>query len=137
MLSLPPSARIFLCTQPTDMRKGFDTLAAMVRDQFGCNPLSGSLFVFAGKGHGRIKLLWWDRDGYAIFYKRLEQGTFKFPRPLNDETVALEIDTTDMMALLSGFELVKVKRQLRYHRETVPAPLVNARAIVHVESAAS
>jgi transposase len=119
------------------MRKGFDTLAAMVRDQFGCNPLSGSLFVFAGKGHGRIKLLWWDRDGYAIFYKRLEQGTFKFPRPLNDETVALEIDTTDMMALLSGFELVKVKRQLRYHRETVPAPLVNARAIVHVESAAS
>jgi len=63
--------------------------------------------------------LFWDRDGYAIFYKRLEQGTFKLPKALNSEIKALEIDATDMMALLSGFELVKVKRQLRYHQEPV------------------
>jgi len=123
MLSLPPSVRIYLCVQPTDMRRGFDTLAMLVREHFGCDPLSGHLFVFVGKGHSRIKLLWWDRDGFAIIYKRLEQGTFKFPKALNSEVTALEIDATDMMALLSGFELVKVKRQLRYHREAEPAAL--------------
>ena len=93
----------------------------LVREHFGCDPLSGHLFVFAGKGHSRIKLLWWDHDGFAIIYKRLEQGTFKFPKAIDSEIRALEIDATDMMALLSGFELVKVKRQLRYHREAEPA----------------
>ncbi len=117
MLSLPPSVRIYLCVQTVDMRKGFDTLAMLVREHFGCDPLSGHLFVFASKGRSRIKLLYWDRDGFVIIYKRLEQGTFKLPKALNSEIKALEIDTTDMVALLSGFELVKVKRQLRYHQE--------------------
>jgi transposase len=134
MLNLPPSVRIYLCVQPTDMRKGFDSLAMMVREYFGCDPLSGHLFVFAAKGHGRVKLLWWDRDGFAIIYKRLEQGTFKFPRAMNNDIKALEIDATDMMALLSGFELVKVKRQLRYYREaesvvTVTSPAQSMQAI--------
>lgn len=117
MLSLPSSIRIYLCVQPVDMRKGFDSLAMLVQQHFGCDPLSGHLFVFASRGHDRIKLLYWDRDGWAIIYKRLEQGTFKLPKPLNSEIKALEIDTTDMTALLSGFELVRVKRQLRYQRE--------------------
>jgi len=117
MLSLPPTVRIYLCTQSTDMRKGFDSLAAIVRDNFGCDPLSGHLFVFASKGNDRIKLLWFDRDGFAIMYKRLEQGTFKFPKALDSETKALEIDARDMMALLAGFEPVKIKRQLRYERQ--------------------
>ena len=117
MLSLPPTMRIYLCVQPTDMRKGFDSLASMVSEQFGCNPLSGHLFVFPAKGNGRVKLLWWDRDGYALFYKRLEQGNYKFPKALNSDVKALEIDATDMTALLSGFELLKVKRQLRFQRE--------------------
>ena len=118
MLSLPPSVRIYLCVQPTDMRKGFDSLAMLVKDHFGCDPLSGHLFVFASKGHDRIKLLYWDRSGFTIIYKRLEQGVFKLPKPLNNETRALEIDTADMMALLHGFELVKVKRQLRYEQKS-------------------
>jgi transposase len=117
MLNLPSTVRIYLCTQSTDMRKGFDSLAAMVSDHFGCNPLSGHLFVFASRGNDRIKLLWWDRDGYAIMYKRLEAGTFKFPRALDSEIKALEIDATDMVALLAGFEPVKIKRQLRYERQ--------------------
>jgi transposase len=100
------------------MRKGFDSLAMLVKDQFGCDPLSGHLFVFASKGHDRIKLLYWDRSGFAIIYKRLEQGVFKLPKPLNNEIKALEIDTADMMALLHGFELVKVKRQLRYEQKS-------------------
>lgn len=129
MLSLPSSVRIYLCVQPTDMRKGFDTLAMLVKEHFGCDPLSGHLFVFASRGRERIKMLYWDRDGYAVIYKRLEQGTFKLPKALNSEIKALEIDATDMMALLSGFELVKVKRQLRYHRETEPTIAVSTSAV--------
>lgn len=119
MLSLPPTMRIYLCTQATDMRKGVDSLAAMVRNNFGCNPLSGHLFVFPAKGNSRVKLLWFDRDGYALFYKRLEQGNYKFPKALNNEVQAIEIDSTDMLALLNGFELMKVKRQLRYEKEEI------------------
>lgn len=123
MLSLSSTTRIYLCTQPTDMRKGFDLLAAMVRDQFGCDPLSGHLFVFPAKGNDRVKLLWWDRTGFALYYKRLEQGNFKFPKALNNNVTALEIDATDMMALLSGFELVNIRRQLRYEKE--PSAITN------------
>lgn len=117
MLSLPPSVRIYLCVQSVDMRKGFDQLAGLVREHFGCDPLSGHLFVFAGRRRDRVKLLYWERDGFVIIYKRLEEGTFKLPKAFSSEIKALEIDSTDMMALLSGFELVKVKRQLRYNRE--------------------
>lgn len=120
MLNLSSAVRIYLCVQPVDMRKGFDTLAALVRNDFGCDPLSGHLFVFAGRVADRIKLLYWDRDGWVIIYKRLEQGTFKLPRTLNSEVKAVEIDTTDMAALLSGFELVKIRRQLRYQHDALP-----------------
>lgn len=117
MLTLPATVRIYLCVQPTDMRKGFDSLAMLVREHFGCDPASGHLFVFASKGNDRIKLLWWDRDGFAIMYKRLEQGNFKFPRTISSEIKALEIDSTDLLALLGGFEPVRIKRQLRYERQ--------------------
>jgi len=70
MLSLPPSVRIFLCTPPTDMRKSFDTLAALVRDAIHGDPLSGHLFVFRNKLGDRLKLLFWDTDGYVIYYKK-------------------------------------------------------------------
>ena len=79
MLSLPELVRIYCCTQPTDMRKGFDSLAALVRDWLGHDPLSGHLFVFRSRRGDRVKLLWWDRDGWTLYYKRLEQGVFRFP----------------------------------------------------------
>lgn len=72
MLSLPELVRIFVCTQPTDMRKGFDSLAAVVRDWLGGDPLSGHLFVFRSRRGDRVKLLWWDKDGLAVFYKKHE-----------------------------------------------------------------
>src|SRR5262249_58206172 len=77
MLSLPPAVRIFLCTQPTDMRKSFDTLAALVRDVLAGDPLSGHLFVFRNKLGDRLKLLFCDSDAYAIHSKRPDDGRFE------------------------------------------------------------
>ena len=74
MLSWPPTVRIFLAAEPTDMRKGFDSLAHLVESSMALDPLSGHLFVFRSRRGDRIKVLWWDRDGYALWYKRLEKG---------------------------------------------------------------
>ncbi len=79
MIGLPPSTRVFLCLPPTDMRKSFDGLAALAVDVVRQEPLSGHLFVFRNRREDRIKVLYWDRTGFCLFYKRLEQGTFRFP----------------------------------------------------------
>jgi len=81
MLSLSLPGRVFLCTLPTDMRKSFDSLVGLVEQQLGQDPLAGDLFVFRSRRGDRLKLLYWDNDGLAIWYKRLEEGTFVFPLP--------------------------------------------------------
>lgn len=116
MLGLPPSVRIFLCTQFVDMRKSFDTLACLAQEYCQQNPLSGHLFVFSSRSSDRLKLLYWDTDGYVIIYKRLEEGKFRLPRFIDSEKKSIEIDANDLSALLSGFNLLKVKRQHRYER---------------------
>ena len=79
MLSLSSALRIFLAVEPADMRKGFDGLSRLVRERIAQDPLSGHLFVFRNRRRDRIKILYWDRDGYAVWMKRLEKGTFRFP----------------------------------------------------------
>ena len=79
MLTLPPSDRMFVCTQPTDMRRGFDGLSTMVEQVLKRDPLCGYLFVFRTRRRDRIRVLYWDCDGYAVWYTRLEQGTFRMP----------------------------------------------------------
>jgi|SRR5271155_535437 len=113
MLSLPLPVRIFLCARPADMRRGFDGLAQMVREFLGADPLSGHLFVFRSKRGDRLKLLYWDTDGLAIWYKRLEKGTFRFPKTPD---AGLEIRAADLTLLLDGIDLDSVKRQQRYRR---------------------
>ena len=115
MLSLPLPVRIFLCTRPADMRKSFDGLAQMVREFLSQDPLSGHLFVFRNKRADRLKLLYWDSDGLAIWYKRLEEGTFRFPAAKEDGQ-GLEIRAADLTMLLDGVDLGSVKRQKRYRR---------------------
>ena len=111
MLSLPPSVRVFLCVRPADMRRSFDSLAAMVEEIVQQDPLSGHLFVFRNKRSDCVKILYWDRDGYAIWYKRLEQGVFHFP---SGEDGALEIGSTQLAVLLGGIDLQDAKQRRRY-----------------------
>ncbi len=123
MLSLPLPVRIFLCTTHADLRKSFDGLAQMVREFLRADPLSGHLFVFRNKRGDRIKLLYWDTDGLAIWYKRLEQGSFRFPA-VKDDGEGVEIRAADLTMLLDGVDLESVKRQKRYHRPE-PTPAVS------------
>ena len=107
--------RVFLCTSPTDMRKGFDTLAVLVREGLGYDPLSGQLFLFVGKRRDRLKILYWDRDGYALWYKRLEQGTFRMP-VAKPETASIELKASELAMLLEGIDLRSIKRRKRFQR---------------------
>ena len=102
--------RIYLCTGPTDMRKGFDTLAALVRDHLGHDPLSGHLFLFVGRGRDRIKILYWDTDGFALWYQRLEEGTFRLPAPAK-AGVSVELKPSELAMLLAGIDLTSIKRR--------------------------
>jgi transposase len=116
MLNLSELVRIYFCTEPTDMRKGFDTLAALVRDGLGYDPLSGHLFVFRSRRGDRVKLLWWDRDGLTLYYKRLEKGTFRFPRSGDPQARSVEVSSQELSLLLWGIDPTGVKRQKRFSR---------------------
>ena len=113
MLSLPSAVRIWLATRPTDLRKSFDSLAELVRQHLAADPLSGQLFVFRNKRADRIKLLYWDEDGFVIVYKRLELGTFRFPAAT---AAGVEIRAADLQMLLDGVDLDSVQRRRRYRR---------------------
>jgi transposase len=124
VLTLALPTRVYLSTEPTDMRKSFDGLAALVQAHLGSDPLSGDLFVFRGKRGDRVKLLYWLGDGYAIWYRRLEEGTFAFPALGNSSysrvgAHGLSISAKDLALLLDGIDLASVKRRHRYRR---PAP---------------
>lgn len=113
---VPPSVRIHVATAPADMRKGFDGLAALVSVVLRADPLSGHLFVFRNRRRTHVKVLWWDRSGYAVWYKRLERGTFRFPTS-EDGYVLLE--AAELTLLLEGIDLAGSRRRPRYrlHRD--------------------
>jgi transposase len=108
--------RIWLCVHPADMRCGFDRLAALAASVTGEDPLSGHLFLFRARSGDRMKILYWDKDGYALWYKRLEEGTFKLPKVEPDQrSVALR--ASELAMLLDGIDLKSVKRSRRYRRK--------------------
>jgi transposase len=125
MLSLSLPGRVFLCTLPTDMRKSFDSLAGLVQQHLDQDPLSGDLFVFRSKRGDRVKLLYWDQDGYAIWYKRLEEGTFVLPAADGKRTQVgehgLVLRPAELAMLLDGLDLNHVQRQKRYQRPRLVA----------------
>jgi transposase len=99
--------QVWVATTPVDMRKSFDSLAEVVKSFLGHDPLSGSLFVFRNKNRQLVKILWWDRDGLAIYYKRLERGEFQFPK---GNTPSMEISGEQLLRLLSGMSLRERQR---------------------------
>ena len=115
MLSFAPNIRVFLHAAPTDLRRSFDGLCGLVRSVLEADPLDGSLFLFVNRRGDRLKALWWDHDGLALFYKRLESGTFETLRPDGD-AVAVELDAAELAMLLSGVSLASAKRRKRYAR---------------------
>ena len=116
MLTLPPSTRVFVATKPADMRKSFDGLFALASG-LALDPLSGHLFVFINKRRDRIKVLYWDRDGLAVWAKRLERGTFRIPVAGADR---VEMTTAELAALLAGIDLNTARRRVRYSRPETP-----------------
>ncbi len=111
MINFPPTVRIFLAIPPADMRRGFDSLAALTTQVIGQDPLRGHLFVFRNRRGDRLKILYWDRDGLAIWAKRLERGVFRFPAPEGDR---IEVTPAEMAAILEGIDLGRATRQRRF-----------------------
>jgi len=116
MLSLSPTIRIFLCADPADLRKSFDGLSALVRQALGDDPLSGHWFVFKNRKGDRLKILAWEEDGWCLWYKRLEQGVFRFPAAAGGGRPRVEVRAADLAMLLDGVVLEKVQRRKRYRR---------------------
>lgn len=113
MIAIPSKVAIYLCTAATDMRKSFDGLTGMVRSQFSREPNDGSLFLFINRRRDRIKILYWEAGGYALWYKRLESGSFETVTGHNGELV-VTMDATELSMLLSGISLQSVKRRKRF-----------------------
>jgi len=115
MLSFPPAVRIWLGTAAVDLRRSFDGLAEQVRQHLHQDPLSGHVFVFRNKRGDRVKLLYWDEDGFVIVYKRLEEGTFRWPSPGPEQT-SVTLRAAELTMLLDGVDWSKAQRSKRYHR---------------------
>ena len=114
MLTLSPAVRVYLATGGTDLRRSIDGLSAVVRDRFALDPLSGHLFLFRNRRGDRLKILAWDRSGFWVLYKRLEQGTFAWPA---EATVApVEMRSADLLLLLAGTDLAQTRRRRWYER---------------------
>ena len=126
MLTLPTAAiRFFVCTEPADMRRSFDGLSGMAENLMRQNPLSGHLFLFRNRNRDRLKILYWDRDGYVIWYKRLEEGGWQFPTDVkpaadDDDPPAAEITAEELSLLLGGIDLRSVHRRRRFKIPTKP-----------------
>jgi len=114
MLTLPSSVKIFIYSQPADMRSGFNKLSMLTESFMQKDPFSGHLFVFFNKEGDKCKILFWDRTGFVIWYKRLEEGTFEKLTCENKHSI--EVDVAKLTWILEGIDLFKTRRRKRYER---------------------
>ena len=115
MLTIPATTAIYLHTRPTDMRKGFDGLCGIVRQELKTDPLDGSLFLFINRRRDRVKILYWDRDGLALWYKRLEAGSLEGIE--SGDSPSVQIDATQLAMLLSGVSLAAAQQRRKRYRK--------------------
>jgi transposase len=114
MLTLPPSVRVYVAVEPTDLRKSFDGLSTLVANGFGHDPLSGHLFVFRNRRCDQVRILFWDRNGYALFAKRLTRGCFHFAwKPVAGAT-HVEVEAAELALMLEGIDLSGARRRPRW-----------------------
>jgi transposase len=111
MLSLPPSVRLFIARGVTDMRKSFDTLAALVIEVIEQDPQSGHLFLFVNRRRDRLKVLWWDRSGYCLLAKRLEHGQFRVFDRADGNAGSFEMSASELSLILDGIDLRGARRR--------------------------
>ncbi len=125
MLNLSNSTKIFVCTKPVDMRRSFNGLYALTQTVMQQDPFSGHLFLFKSRRGDFLKIFWWDRDGFAIFSKRLEVGSFQFPavRFVDGSYEPVEIERAQFLLMLEGIDTDSIKRHKRYRREQMEKPL--------------
>lgn len=119
MLMVPPSVRIYLASTPADMRCSFDGLTARVVSVLAADPFSGHLFVFRNRRGDRVKILFWDRSGFCLWYKRLERGTFRFPAAAGS---SIEVEAAELTLLLEGIDLHGARRRPRWQPKKVAIP---------------
>jgi transposase len=113
MIALPPGSRIWIAAGITDMRKGFDGLAALVQEMLSEDPFSGQMFVFRGRRGDLVKLLWWDGDGLCLLAKRLERGRFVWPQAING---SVSLSPAQLSMLLEGIDWRRPERTWRPER---------------------
>ena len=129
MLSLPPSVRVFVATQPIDGRKGMDSLMVIVRDVFGHDPLTGHLFVFFSKRCDRVRIVYWDRSGFAMWMKRLERGRFRPSFSADGRLGVNAIEAAELALIIEGLDLRGARRRPRWEpRATRPTTTTLSRA---------
>lgn len=116
MIHLPSSVRVYLCFAPCDMRRSFDGLHQLVRDHLQLDAFAGHLYLFFSRRKDRLKILYWDRDGFALWAKRLEEGSFAIPS-CEAGARSIEMTSAQLAALLSGIDLSQAARRRRYRRQ--------------------
>jgi transposase len=121
VLSLPPSVRLFMATQPIDGRKGVDSLMVLVREVFRYDPLSGHLFIFFSKRCDRVRIVYWDRNGFAMWTKRLQRGRYRPSFSSDRKLAASAIEAAELALIVEGIDLVGARRRPRWqsHAATV------------------
>ena len=115
MIALAPQIRVFLCRQPTDMRKSFHGLVALTESLLQQDPLSGDLFVFLDRRRDRIKILYWGQTGYCLWYQQLQQGTYQLPGQdeLKQQEV-MEVTRSQLSLILDGIDLTSARQRTRF-----------------------
>jgi transposase len=134
VLTLPPSVRVYVAAEPADLRKSFDGLSSLVAQRFGADPLCGHLFVFRNRRGDQIRVLFWDRTGYALFAKKLARGRFHLARDLPKGATHVEVEAAELSLMLEGLDLSQAVRRKRWRpseRKIAPSKqsLMEARGI--------
>ena len=109
MLTLATGTKVFLATEAVDLRRGHDGLCSLVKNKLALDPFIGHLFVFVGRRGDRVKVLFWDRGGFVLYYKRLARGRFRLPR-VPDGADRVVLDGTELAMLLGGFDVARAQR---------------------------